>query len=342
MFDLVVLGYELDLLELRLYELHESVDVFVILEGARSHRGNRKPLFFQENLDRFQPFLDKIMYLVVDDGDIWKHRQKHHEPDKLINKDEVPQKWGIEVFQRQVLYPRFAEAYGAENIGEDDLLIHGDMDEIPDGDVIYQMKHCESKLPAGFCPQGYTNHMRFPHKSRSAGNCFQPSVFRRSDVEKNPKREVLYRYSAPYEVKAGMHATITGSLAVQMYKYLAVAEGGIGPGKPLSFLKDPTGIPLNMSANGRRICCPNEAPQAAMHNDEEFAKYWRPWFINANPDRFPDFVSHNLMLWKSPRLIETFFLLFFVSSHSVRSEEPLNVLLEVGEPGIQIEIGFAG
>jgi hypothetical protein len=90
-FDLVVLGYELDLLEARLYELDESVDVFVILEGSRAHRGYRKPLFFQENLARFEPFLHKIMYLVVDDGDIWKHRQERDKSDGLMKGSEVPQ-----------------------------------------------------------------------------------------------------------------------------------------------------------------------------------------------------------------------------------------------------------
>lgn len=95
--------------------------------------------------------------------------------------NEVPQKWEIEVFQRDELYRRFklvcecdgrarvvshratycarAQAYGEAHIGADDLFIHGDMDEVPDGDVIFQMKHCETRLPAGFCPQGYTNHM---------------------------------------------------------------------------------------------------------------------------------------------------------------------------------------
>ncbi len=63
-FDLVVLGYELDLLEARFFELDEAVDVFVVLEGARAHRGYRKPLFFQENLARYDAFQNKTMYLV--------------------------------------------------------------------------------------------------------------------------------------------------------------------------------------------------------------------------------------------------------------------------------------
>jgi hypothetical protein len=61
-------------------------------------------------------------------------------------------------------------------------------------------------------------------------------VFTKSDIARN-KGNVLYRYAPPNHVDAGMHATITGSLALQLYKYLSVAEGGIGPDKPFEFLQ---------------------------------------------------------------------------------------------------------
>ena len=224
-FDLIILGYELDLLEARLYELDDAVDLFVILESSRAHRGYRKPLFFQENRERFAGFLHKIMYLVVDDGDVWQFRQKLDEPDgKIERKNSVPEKWGIELYQRKTLYNRFVRAYGFGNVAVDDLLVHGDLDEIPDGDVLYQMKFCETKLPAGFCPQVYTNHMRFPARSRSPEACFKPSVFNKAHVEESKAKEVLYRYKPPNRINAGMHATICGSLALQLSKYLSIAE----------------------------------------------------------------------------------------------------------------------
>jgi hypothetical protein len=295
-FDMVAFGYELDVLEARFYELSEAVDIYVIMEGSRAHRGYRKPLFFAENMDRFKPFLNRTMYFVVDDSLAWKYRQEMHLPDSVSkNKNEVPQKWNIEVLQRDLLYKKFIEGFG--DIGDDDLIIHGDMDEVPDGDVIFQMKHCEAKLPAGFCPQGYHNHMRFPANRRQSGTCFQPSVVTKQHINKNGGK-VLYRYSPPHTVDAGVHATITGSLALQMYKYLSVAEGGIGPDKPFEFLQNPTGMPLDLAASGARVCCPNEPKRNAVHDDAELAKYWKPWFFEANKERFPDFLSHDLMLWK--------------------------------------------
>ena len=150
-FDLSSFAYELDVLEARMYEMQESVDLFVVQESTRNHRGLRKPLFFQENLARFRPFLNRTMYLVADDASTWKDRQDLLLPEGKPGYRDVPQKWAIENMQRRVLYKKFIEAYGERNVGEDDLFVHGDMDEVPDGDVIYQMKHCETKLPAGFC-----------------------------------------------------------------------------------------------------------------------------------------------------------------------------------------------
>jgi hypothetical protein len=124
-FDLVVLGYELDLLEARLYELDESVDLFVILEVYHSfptlpslsqhpragltrsswlpqtallprELGAFRAVSAQDHVSlHFPPFphplLTTTRYLVVDDGDIWKHRQDRDKADGQIKGSEVPQ-----------------------------------------------------------------------------------------------------------------------------------------------------------------------------------------------------------------------------------------------------------
>lgn len=58
---------ELDLLEIRLHELAEVVDVFVLSEATLTFTGKPKPLYFQENQDRFSEFADRICHVVVDD-----------------------------------------------------------------------------------------------------------------------------------------------------------------------------------------------------------------------------------------------------------------------------------
>jgi len=58
---------ELDLLELRLMELYEHVDYFVIVEANQTHVGNPKEFLFEKNELRYSKWLDKIIYVKVDD-----------------------------------------------------------------------------------------------------------------------------------------------------------------------------------------------------------------------------------------------------------------------------------
>lgn len=57
---------ELDLLEIRLNELYDVVDYFVIVEGERTYQNNEKPLYFANNKERFEKFKDKIIHAVID------------------------------------------------------------------------------------------------------------------------------------------------------------------------------------------------------------------------------------------------------------------------------------
>jgi beta-1,4-mannosyl-glycoprotein beta-1,4-N-acetylglucosaminyltransferase len=98
---------ELELLEARLAELDPVVDRFVLAEATRTHSNKPKPLHFQENRQRFAPFLSKIIHLVVDDC-----------PDSA-------NAWVIEKFQRD------AVGRGLVGCRPDDIIMNSDVDEIP-------------------------------------------------------------------------------------------------------------------------------------------------------------------------------------------------------------------
>ena len=66
-FDCVTFFDNCEVLEIRLEELNEVVDFFVIVEGTHSHAGRPKRLLFQENAQRFRRFQKKIIPIVVDD-----------------------------------------------------------------------------------------------------------------------------------------------------------------------------------------------------------------------------------------------------------------------------------
>ena len=67
LFDCFCFFREFDVLEIRLKELAGLVDRFVVVESAWDFSGNPKPLHFEENKERFAPFLDRIAHIIVRD-----------------------------------------------------------------------------------------------------------------------------------------------------------------------------------------------------------------------------------------------------------------------------------
>ncbi len=105
-FDCFIFFNELDLLDIRLEECFDSVDLFVICEATKTFRDAPKPLFFAENKARYARYQDKIRHVIVDDmptgGDPWQR----------------------EFFQRNALKRGFHDA------NPEDIIIISDCDEI--------------------------------------------------------------------------------------------------------------------------------------------------------------------------------------------------------------------
>lgn len=66
-YDCFTFFNELELLELRLHELADVVDKFVLVEATKTHSNKSKPLYYWENRSRFGEFHDKIIHIIVDD-----------------------------------------------------------------------------------------------------------------------------------------------------------------------------------------------------------------------------------------------------------------------------------
>jgi beta-1,4-mannosyl-glycoprotein beta-1,4-N-acetylglucosaminyltransferase len=111
---------ELDVLEIRLEELWNVVDHFVLVESNVTFSGNPKTYCFEENQERFSKYLDKIRYIKVDD----------------VPETEDP--WVREKFQR------IAAGRGLIDAGQEDLIIISDCDEIPRAEMIEMIKEDEN------------------------------------------------------------------------------------------------------------------------------------------------------------------------------------------------------
>lgn len=112
-YDCFTFFNELHLLEIRLHELNDIVDHFVLVEGQKTWQNKDKPLFFNENKHLFEPFLHKIIHIVVDApefvSDSWANEEHSFNCIKLgltgasdddiimvSAVDEIPRKQSIE------------------------------------------------------------------------------------------------------------------------------------------------------------------------------------------------------------------------------------------------------
>jgi len=112
-YDCFTFFNELDLLRLRLNELNEVIDKFVLVEATRTFQKKPKPLYFNENKHLFKDFESKIIHIVVDKyPNFWK-------------KFTIPTPWDYENHQREQIWQ------GLKNCKDDNVIIISDLDEIP-------------------------------------------------------------------------------------------------------------------------------------------------------------------------------------------------------------------
>lgn len=126
---------ELKMLKCRLKYLYDTVDHFVLVEATRTHAGNTKPLYFQDNKHLFKPYLDKIIHVVVDDMPMPRKRMLWE------GKDTTDYHILRENHQR-ICISRGIQQLSLTN---DDLIVISDLDEIPNKDVL------RNELPSDVC-----------------------------------------------------------------------------------------------------------------------------------------------------------------------------------------------
>ena len=111
------------LLDLRLNIMNKYVDKFVITEATYMHNGKKKKLFF--DINKFSKFKNKIIYIVVDNPP----------PDlqKITNNDSLEKKDSIIISNayKRHIYQLEKIQEGLLNANSEDVIIVGDLDEIP-------------------------------------------------------------------------------------------------------------------------------------------------------------------------------------------------------------------
>lgn len=116
---------EMDMLHLHLEELYDTVDKFIIVESTTTFIGNKKKLFYELNKDRYVKYTDKIVHVIVSDT------------------PETNNPWVAERFQRNAIDNGLSKL----KLNDEDLIIIGDVDEIPDTSTLTKIKNDGLKRP---------------------------------------------------------------------------------------------------------------------------------------------------------------------------------------------------
>jgi beta-1,4-mannosyl-glycoprotein beta-1,4-N-acetylglucosaminyltransferase len=168
-YDCFTFFNELELLELRLNELAEVVDKFVLVEATQTHTNKPKPLHYQENRAHFNRFHDKIIHVIVDD--------------LPVSKDP----WVPENFQRNCI------ARGLKTCRPENFVLVSDLDEIPRAAVVERMSR---EIP--FHDNAFSNAVHAGLNSKLVKSIFHRRGFRRRLRHNHPFiwkfRQVLYHH----------------------------------------------------------------------------------------------------------------------------------------------------
>lgn len=107
---------EIDLLKIRIEELKDVVDKFILVEATKTHSGQPKPLYYKEFIDEFAEYQDKIIHYIVDDMP------------EVQNND----RWPLENYQRDCIGLALIEL----QCQDEDIILVSDADELPRKDKI--------------------------------------------------------------------------------------------------------------------------------------------------------------------------------------------------------------
>ncbi|WP_159727885.1 hypothetical protein [Methylosinus sp. Ce-a6] len=121
--DCAIAFNETDLFEIRIEELHEVVDAFVVVETNKTHRGAQKPLLFNGITDMFPALSGRVHSYAVDDF-----------PNVFGQRGELYSI--LEHFQRNCIM----RPLSTMDLDPNDIILISDIDEIPSASAVTKLR----------------------------------------------------------------------------------------------------------------------------------------------------------------------------------------------------------
>jgi beta-1,4-mannosyl-glycoprotein beta-1,4-N-acetylglucosaminyltransferase len=133
-YDCFTFNGEYDLLEVRLNVLDEYVDQFIICEAPTTFSGKEKPLYYEQQKERYSKWAAKIKYFVIDENYSEEERAQAAASPNTAGADH----WKHEFLQKESIKKALA------HLNDDDICFIGDCDEIwkpvdEIGDGVYKL-----------------------------------------------------------------------------------------------------------------------------------------------------------------------------------------------------------
>lgn len=124
-YDIFMFDDEFDLLDLKLEELDDFVDYFIIIESNKTHSGLNKELNFKKNKDNYIKYEHKIIHLICDFDTEEYHNYLNNYKNIFPSLSSQCENMIKDAYQRD-----FSILSKKVNFDENDIIIISDLDEI--------------------------------------------------------------------------------------------------------------------------------------------------------------------------------------------------------------------
>ena len=281
-FDSFIFFNELDLLDLRLNILNDVVDYFVLTESPFTVSGNEKPLFYQENKDRFGKFNDKIIHNITEEipNDFSQYLVKKPFHTDYNTTDESGTRY-IDLpirFQRAV-YNRECSAYGLVKAGatDDDVVMTSDADEIINPYVIEDLDWFDPTCNYVALQRAFYFKLNYLYEENWKGT--RLSTFKHLKTTTVDRLRTDWRKA--YLIKnAGWHFSFLGDadnvrLKLASYEH---TENNISSNVDNMEQRIEQGLdPIGRSNRLQAVPIDDSYPEYIINNQEKYSEYIKPW-----------------------------------------------------------------
>lgn len=281
-FDSFIFFNELELLEMRLNILKDVVDYFVLTESPFTVSGNEKPLYYQENKDRFGKLNDKIIHHVTEeipnDFSHMLEKTKYHVA--YNDKDPYGTRFiDIPIRFQRAIYNRNNSAFGIEKAGvsDEDMVITSDADEIINPYVLEDLSWFDPNNHYVTLCNAYYYKLNFLYQDDWMGSRICTWKHLKSTTIDQHRQD----HKNAYRIEdGGWHFSFLGNaenfkLKLASYEH---TENNTDVNVSNAEEKVEQGLdPLNRGMTYKAVPIDDSYPEYIVENQDKYAEFIKPW-----------------------------------------------------------------